>query len=280
MNKFHNGKSIYVKSVQLRVRDINKSIEFYQDILKMKVHYRSKEEVWLGNAESIFLTLQEGSFEARKRSAGLYHFAILFGVKEELGAVLQSIIASGYKLQGAADHDVSEAIYLQDLDGHGIELYVDQDPSRWTWNKEEVYMDTKMLDVESILKVADKNLTILSKTTILGHVHLSVLDTRKSKAFYELLGFESMLDIDHAVFMSSQEYHHHLAINTWGMLGGTLHSNKDIDIKEMVIQYPNQAKLAGALENLKNANVQYELFQDIVELMDPNQIPIRLVVGQ
>lgn len=279
MNKFHNGQSIYVKTIQLRVRDINKSIEFYQNILKMKVHYHSKTEAWLGNAETVFLKIVEGSFEARKRSAGLYHFAILFGSKEELGAVLQNVILSGYKLQGAADHDVSEAIYLQDLDEHGIELYVDKDPSSWTWNKTQVYMDTKALDFDSILKVAKKNITVLSKTTYLGHVHLSVLSTRKSKAFYELLGFESVLDIDHAVFMSSQAYHHHLAINTWGMLGGTSHSDKDLDIDEMVIHYPDKEKLTSTLEKLKEANVQFHLKQDEVKLTDPNHIPIRLVIG-
>lgn len=278
MNKYHNDQNIYVESVYLRVKDITKSIQFYQDALKMKLYKKTETEAWLGSEKAAFLRLQEGNFKSKKRSAGLYHFAILFERREELGAVLQNMNLKGYRLQGASDHDVSEAIYLRDVDGHGIELYVDKDASLWRWSNEEVYMDTKMLNLEKLLQVAQPNHTVLSEQVLLGHVHLSVVDIKKSKAFYEILGFESVLDIEHAVFMSHKKYHHHLAINAWGMLGGALHKEDDLDLEEMVIQYPKKESLEKVVTQLKEMMYNYDLDENTVKLRDPNNISIRLVV--
>src|SRR5690606_11741669 len=134
----------------------------------------------------------EGAMPKQGRTTGLYHFALLLPSRKDLGKMLKHLIETGYPLQGASDHLVSEAVYLGDPDGNGIEIYADRPASAWTWHGDEVAMTTIAMDWAGVVAEAgDEPWTGLPAGTIMGHIHLHVSDLRSSEKFYtEGLGLE------------------------------------------------------------------------------------------
>lgn len=151
-----------------------------------------------------------------RRSAGLYHFAILVPSRKALGAALMRLVQTQTRLQGASDHLVSDALYLADPDGNGIEIYRDRPRDQWTYTGGEVDMATDPLDLQALLEDADGEAK-LDPQTVIGHVHLHVSGLPSSLDFYHgLLGFDLMLRFGpSALFLSAGGYHHHLGLNTW-----------------------------------------------------------------
>jgi catechol 2,3-dioxygenase len=151
-------------------------------------------------------------------TTGLYHLAILFPSRDDLAAALARIESAGWPLQGAADHDVSEAIYLADPERNGIEIYRDRPRDQWNWIGGSVRMGTKPLDLSGL--VADATATVPEGTT-LGHVHLHVRDLAEAERFWSrAVGLDvTSRYAGHASFLSSGGYHHHLGVNVWAGVG-------------------------------------------------------------
>ena len=209
--------------VRLAVADLGRSLEWYERVLGTTVHDRSGNVVTLGadGDEAPIIELHEwpGVEPVPGRGRiGLYHFAMLLPDRAALGRFLAHLAALGEQ-PGMADHGVSEALYLGDPDGLGIEVYADRPRSEWRiMGGRQLYMTTEPLDVRDLLRASrDEPWTGLPAGTVIGHVHLHVGDLEAASGFYHhALGFDKVVwSYPGALFLSAGGYHHHLGTNTW-----------------------------------------------------------------
>ncbi|HET6645492.1 MAG TPA: VOC family protein [Fimbriimonadales bacterium] len=213
----------FMGAVRLAVSDLRRAAEFYEERLGLRPLQRSQSSAFFGAGARQLLILDERAGSRPAAGAtGLFHFALLLPTRRDLGLALKHLVETRTPLQGFADHRVSEAIYLADPDGNGIELYSDRPRRKWTFEGSEVVMTTDPLDTESLLaEAAGGEWTGISEATKMGHIHLKVRDVVEAERFYrELLGFNLMARYGRqAAFVSAGGYHHHLAFNTWQSLG-------------------------------------------------------------
>jgi catechol 2,3-dioxygenase len=209
----------------LTVSDLDGSIAFYERALGLQLHDRDGDTATLGaGGEALVVLIEETGAAPGGRHAGLYHFALLFDSREELARAVVRLAETRTRIEGASDHGVSEAIYLRDPDDNGIELYVDRPRSQWPPPRqpgERVAMYTIALDLPALLRtVAGEEPRALAGPGLrTGHLHLHVASVEHGLAFYrDVLGFEVMVNLGSAAFLSAGGYHHHLGFNVW--LGG------------------------------------------------------------
>jgi catechol 2,3-dioxygenase len=202
-------------AVDLKVLDLEREVEFYERFGLTRIDSDAEHAVF-GTDRSAILRLSalpDGQ-ERPSHSAGLFHFAILLPSEEELGGFLQRTLEQRLPLTGTADHLVSQALYFDDPEGNGIEVYADRPRSEWQYPEGHLSIGTEHLDFERLLRIASKPQPRFSSGTVLGHMHLNVADLDASQAFYESLGMELMAAAGHVMrFMSWDGYHHHLGIN-------------------------------------------------------------------
>jgi catechol 2,3-dioxygenase len=160
---------------------------------------------------------------APARARGLVHLALLVPDRPSLAQSIHRVIDSGWNFTGASDHFVSEAMYLDDPEGNGIELYRDRPRDEWDYDGGELRMGTVPLDLDDLLKETERGDTGngMPPGTTMGHVHLKVAEIPGSGAFYEgLLGFDvTVRSYPSALFLSAGGYHHHLGMNIWASAG-------------------------------------------------------------
>jgi catechol 2,3-dioxygenase len=202
-------------AAELKVLDLEREVAFYE--------WFGLERMRDGNDHALFgadgaallkLTSLPGGRERPRHTAGLYHFAILLPDERELGGFLQRSLEERLPLTGTADHLVSQALYFDDPEGNGIEVYADRPRSEWQYPNGRLSIGTEHLDFERLLRIAGKPRPKFSAGTVLGHMHLNVSDLDASQAFYESLGMELMAEAGRVMrFLSWNGYHHHLGIN-------------------------------------------------------------------
>ncbi|WP_205697860.1 VOC family protein [Conexibacter sp. SYSU D00693] len=204
---------------ELVVRDLERSIAFYRDVLGLRVHARDERSAALGAGEEDVLRLHLVP-DARPagRHAGLYHVALLFPTREELARVATRLATTRTGIQGASDHGTHEAIYLPDPDGNGLELAADRPREQWPDVRNPYAMGPQPLDTRGLLATVEDEPPSAQAATGLrvGHVHLHVGDLDRAVAHYrDVLGFQEMARMDSAVFVAAGGYHHHVGLNTW-----------------------------------------------------------------
>ncbi len=207
-------------SVSLTTNDLEELEAFYVEGLGFQVLERVPHFLALGvGGDAPILNLVEAldATPAPERSAGLYHFAVLLPSRRALAGMLRRLIEQKIQLEGAADHLVSEALYLSDPQGNGIELYADRPPETWRSGQGQLKMATLPLDADGLLAMEQDPISQLPAGTRLGHIHLHVSNLDEAVFFYErVLGFELMLRYGpSAAFLSWGGYHHHVGLNTW-----------------------------------------------------------------
>jgi catechol 2,3-dioxygenase len=185
------------------------------------------------------------------------------------------LLETGSRVDGASDHLVSEAIYLPDPDGNGIEIYRDRPRSAWEYQNGVLKMDTAPFDYYGVLAELENDPSPwagLHPDTVLGHMHLHVADLPQAVAFYEkALGFDLVLVFQGAAaFLSAGGYHHHLAVNTWNGVGAPPPPPDAVGLRYFVIQLPSRGEQARLLARLKEAAVPYEERQDDLIVRDPS----------
>lgn len=202
-------------TVELKVLDLQQEAAFYEWFGLNRLG-ASTDSAVLGvdGAPLLRLIALQNGRERPRHAAGLYHFAILLPSEEELGGFLQRSLEERLPLSGTADHFVSQALYFDDAEGNGIEVYADRPRTEWQYPNGRLSIGTEHLDFERLLRIGDKPQKKFSPATVLGHVHLNVGDLDTSQAFYESLGMEVTAEAGHVMrFMSWDGYHHHLGIN-------------------------------------------------------------------
>jgi catechol 2,3-dioxygenase len=220
-SKFWNNFEI--TNVTLRVKDLQVISKFYQTIIGLKVLDQSENSVSLGTEKKVLIKLIQGedcSIPTQPRT-GLYHTAFLVPDHQSLAQWLLHA-SSRYPISGASDHLVSEAIYLDDPEGNGIEIYRDRDSSEWLIADGKPQMGSERLDLNQLVSEArllESFATLPTKSQI-GHIHLRVGNIEESTTWYQNnLAMQTILDVGSAVFLSQNSYHHHIGANTWDSSG-------------------------------------------------------------
>lgn len=281
MEHFHQKPTLFVGEVNIKVKNLDYASTFYQNIIGLQVLTQSDRKVALtidGKTPLLTLEQPDNATAKEERTSGLYHFAILLPSRTDLSVFLRHLLQTGYPL-GAADHYVSEALYLNDPDGNGIEVYRDRPSTDWTWRNRLVDMATEPLDAQGILSEGDAEWRGLPAGTLMGHIHLHVSDLQKAEEFYTKgLGFNVVSYYPQAVFLSSGGYHHHIAINTWQGEGAKQPSENSVGLNWYTIVYPDAAARDEAVKNLKQLGATVQEEADYYLTRDPSGNRIRLVV--
>jgi catechol 2,3-dioxygenase len=249
-----------IGAVHLTISDLRRSVRFYETHLGFTVHRRDDRTAWLGAGGPDLLVLSQCEHAPRLRgTTGLYHFAILVPSRAELSRSLRRLVATDTIMQGAADHGVSEALYLADEDGIGIEIYRDRPREQWPMAGGQLRMGADPVDLEALLAEAGKadSGAGLAAGTVVGHVHLHVSRLEDAHAFYVgTLGFELMQRYGpSALFVSAGGYHHHIGLNTWAGVGAPPPPPGAIGLKHFVVQLPDAAALAAVGARLRAAGL-------------------------
>jgi catechol 2,3-dioxygenase len=248
-----------VGPVHLRVADMDRSLAFYQGLLDLHVGRRDAQRASLsataGGPDLIRLSAVPGIRHRPPQTPGLYHFALLYPDRRDLGRTLLRLFERGVPFDGFADHGVSEAAYLSDPDGNGVELAADRPRAQWRRDDGDIVMYTQVLNVTNLLRAVDGDPWIGPPAgTAIGHVHLHVLNVPAAAHFYsDVLGF----DVTHrgypgAVFLAAGGYHHHIAVNAWargarpeeGMMAGLIEFQ--VTVPDAAAREALSARLAAA----------------------------------
>lgn len=211
-------KKYEITHLTILARDEVKMRAFYRDLLNA-VETQTGDQQYsyaFTKNDAPFLTLQFGGQAQSERQEGLYHFALLFPNAAELASVVQRLLTVQYPI-GAGDHQVSEAIYLDDPEGNGIELYRDRPTDMWVWHDGQVEMGTYDVDIHGLLNQVDHVWSGFPSGMKIGHLHFSGRDLAIADNFFNyFLKMNNVLDIpNNAHFYSHNNYHHHHALNVW-----------------------------------------------------------------
>lgn len=269
----------------LVVADLDRSLAFYAGILGFTVASHTDSEATLTAGDSptplLRLTALPDARPKPARSTGLYHVAILMPSRHELARVLRRLVEHDYPLQGAADHLVSEALYLADPDGNGLELYRDRPRSDWSYTPGgQIQMDSLPVNLRALLAEGDTAAN-LDPGTIVGHVHLHVAHLDEAVAFYrDVLGFDLMAQLGgQAAFLSAGGYHHHIGLNTWAGVGAPPPPADAAGLRVWDVVLPSADALAAVASRLRSAGAAIELGDGEVLTRDPSGNAVRLVVA-
>lgn len=276
---------VTIGGAHLRVSDLERSLAFYERVLGLEVQDRDRTHAALGAGARLLFTLREvASVVPRpRRSTGLYHAAVLVPNRASLGQVLARIVEARWPLQGASDHGVSEAIYLADPDGIGLEVYRDRPVSDWPRAGDTWAMVTEALGVRALLDEAVGAGAVPPRAparTTLGHVHLQVRDIGEAEGFYHgALGFDvTQRMAPSALFVSAGGYHHHVGLNTWGVAGAPPQPDQSPGLDYFDVAFPSAAALDVAREMMGRRGVAMDAVEGGWLARDPSSNAVRLVV--
>ncbi|RYE84738.1 MAG: VOC family protein [Hyphomicrobiales bacterium] len=276
---------MHVRDVTLRVRDLANMTAYYRFVLGLEVIREAEGGVELGAGGVTLLTLVQSAGAAiePRSSAGLYHTAFLMPSREDLARWLVHAAAIQVPITGFADHRVSEAVYLDDPEGNGIEVYSDRPESEWLWVGKEVMMGTEQIDMEGLLALADlerDEYTAVPPGLRIGHIHLRAGNIDDARSFYAAaLGLEITAGRDNAVFLSSGGYHHHLALNTWESAGAGPRDLTTTGLVRFSLALADDALLTTRRESLVAAGHPVTETNDGLALADPWGTQVRLLLA-
>ena len=276
--------------ISLTVPDLDRSIQFYQGVFGLMVKSRQGDTYQLGSdgGETILELVGDPSARPALGTTGLYHFAILLPSRQDLALALQHLLEVGWPLQGAADHLVSEALYLEDPDGNEIEIYRDRPRDSWKFQNGHLQMATLPLDVDSLLAepasggiAGGRAWAGMPAGTVLGHVHLKVADISQAEAFYcDLLGFDRVTRYGaSAGFVSAGGYHHHIGFNTWESAGAPPPPPGAAGLRYFTIVLPEAEDLTAIERRLEEAAYPFLASDGGIMVRDPAQNSLLLGVG-
>ena len=272
-----------VTKVTLVVRDLDRVAAFYRDVIGLAETGREPGALSLGTDAATLVELRHDA-AARLRSprdAGLFHTAFLLPERADLGAWLSQAAARGVSIQGASDHFVSEALYLRDPEGNGIEIYRDRPRGEWRWNGDEVEMGTVPLDLQAVVDAAAADAVTERQVppgTTMGHVHLSIADLDAAEPFYrEVLGLDLTVRYERqATFLSWGGYHHHLGMNVWGGHGLIAPPPGVTGLRTFEIVVPDDAGRAALLARAAAADAVLAEEDGVAVLRDPSGLLARV----
>ena len=277
--RYHQKPVTHVGEVQLKVSNLRESVRFYEEVIGLTIKSISSSKAsFTTNGKDVLLTIIEpdkvqGKTEQR---TGLYHFALLLPSRADLAQVVRHFIKHEVRF-GSGDHLVSEALYLADPDGNGIEIYADRDYTEWKWQDDEVAMTTIPVDFESLLKEQSVDgWRGLPKDTVMGHIHLQVNNLEENEKFYiDGLGFSIVSRYGQAaLFISDYKYHHHIAFNTWAGRHIGHAEDSETGIAAYTIVFPTEQVRKSKIGKLKKIGATIYEDDGTYYTYDPQKIKL------
>ena len=264
--------------VTLKVKDLVLMTSFYSDKLGLRIKDLQDDEVVLGSVSKDLIRLISDANVVlpMEHYAGLYHTALLLPESSDLIAMIQMLQNNEVTISGAADHLFSEAIYLNDPEGNGIEIYTDRPRNEWVVSEEgDLVAASNPLDIERLIKTFDgRVLSSIPDGTRVGHIHLSLKDFDIARHFYlDVLGLDVKTDMGSAVFMSKNGYHHHIAFNGWNRLASGFRPKDTAGLVSYEIIVDNLDDIKSLLEP---SDIRYESSDSKVILDDGHGIQVIL----
>lgn len=301
LSRFKINDIIRLSCVALRVKDIDKTLVFYEKKLGLQTKKRDQDDdgnmvCELGFRETVqneepFLQLHHdaNAKTASSHSAGLFHFAMLVPNRKSLASTYLAVKNSGLQYDGFADHLVSESLYLRDPENNGIEIYGDRARQDWPRDSEgRILMDTLPLNLQSLVsemgETKSKNAIPFPNGASIGHVHLKVTNIMRSMKYYhEKLALDITVNWSSmgAAFLSAAGYHHHIGMNTWHSLNGQSQKSNVAGLKNFTIVITDESffnKIRSTNENDYFSSAQQQqkenAYGDQVKVSDPDGIQI------
>jgi catechol 2,3-dioxygenase len=272
--------------VALAVADLERSVAFYTDVFGFTVFARDTATATLGIPGAPLLLLREHPGARRwpeHGATGLYHFAVLVPTRADLGCWLRHWIEQTSHLPGQGDHLVSEALYLSDPDGNGIEIYRDRPRDAWRWVNGRVQMATDPVDIQGLLAEAAQRAEPwngLPAGTRIGHIHLQVGDIPQAEAFYHgVLGFDVVAQLPSALFVSAGGYHHHIGLNTWQSRGAGPAPADTAGLRFFTLDFGSDAARDAVVARIRAAGIDCAQHEDVLVVHDPWRNRIALHIG-
>jgi catechol 2,3-dioxygenase len=270
-----------VGAVHLTVADLDRSERWYAHALGLDAaRDDGVARLSVGGNELLVLYEERGAQPVRGHT-GLYHYALLVPQRSDLARWLAHVAQERIPLTGLSDHFVSEAIYLRDPDGHGIEIYRDRPRERWEHVGNTIRMGVEPLDVEDLLSASGGGTALVPAGTRMGHVHLHVADLGAAAAFYrDALGFDEMARLgDQALFLSAGGYHHHIGTNTWAGHGATPPPPGSAALRHATIVLPDAAERDRVAERAADAGAEPVELAGGILVRDPSENALLLAVA-
>ena len=267
----------HIGLVTLRVADLERSRRFYEGILAFQAIEQEDGKVLLGSQDKkplIELIEVPGAAPQPRRATGLYHVAILFPTRADLGRELLRVAGAGIQI-GQGDHLVSEALYISDPDDNGIELYRDRPRGEWHWTNGMVEMATDPVDIRGMVAEGERDAVkweVIPAGTRVGHIHLQVADIQAAREFYHgVLGFDVTADLSEhgAIFVSAGGYHHHIGLNIWHSRGAKPTPENAAGLQTYVIAIPSREGLQEVKQRLITHEFAFEEENDLIRVDDP-----------
>jgi catechol 2,3-dioxygenase len=274
--------------LSLAVADLARSIAFYSEALGFEVLHGDASEATLGAAGVPLLLLTEHTGAQpwphdRYSYTGLYHFAVLMPTRADLGRWLRHWLELGYPLPGQGDHLVSEALYLSDPDGNGIEIYQDRPRDQWVRVHGQIKMASDPVDIRGLLSEGERAgqpWTGLRAGTKLGHMHLQIGDIDLAEAFYHrVLGFDIVSRMPSALFISAGGYHHHIGMNIWHSKDAPAAPADTAGLRFFTVVLPSEEARQAVVSRIEQAGLPYTRSGDTIAIQDPWNNTVLLVVG-
>lgn len=276
---FRLPEAAHVGAVHLQVSDVQRSVQYYEQVIGLRARSVNADTATLtahgDDRPLVILRSKPGVTRARRGGFGLYHFAILLPERAALGRLAAHLSALDVRV-GMADHLVSEALYLSDPDGLGIEVYADRPRATWQHRNGELVMTTEPLDIAGVIAAGNGRWTGVPGGTTIGHVHLHVGSLEEAEAFYHrALGLDKTVwSYPGALFLSAGGYHHHLGTNVWAP--GPSPSPDHAQLLEWELIVPRAEDVTAVAHNLQRAGYQSDNTQNDLITADPWGTRIRV----
>jgi len=261
--------------VHLQVADLHNLTQYYTT-LGLHLRRRTSTQTVLGAGDQDLLVLHERKDGQRVRgTSGLYHFAILLPSRADLGRALRHMGQNAIRVDGASDHAVSEALYLSDPEGNGIEIYRDRPRNEWRYPNGQLLINTTTFDAEGVLAAGDDSSAAwdgFPSGTVIGHMHLQVGNIYKTETFYrDTLGFDLITRYGpSATFLAAGGYHHHIGANTWAGVGAPPAPDNAWGLAHFTIEVPDAQALAAVRAQVEGAGISVPEHNDGYFVRDPS----------
>ncbi|HEV2874818.1 MAG TPA: VOC family protein [Thermoleophilaceae bacterium] len=270
--------------VHLTVTDLDRSVRFYETSIGLRTHHRDGGEAVLGaGGEDLLVLVEQPGARPAGRHAGLYHYALLYPSRLELARAAKRLIAARTPISGASDHNISEAIYLPDPDGNGIELAADRPREQWGDLSDPTAIGGPTpLDMHDLLApVAEEEPRAEAPPELrVGHLHLHVGDIERALEFWrDGIGFQVMTSFPSAAFIAAGGYHHHLGLNTWRGEGVPPQPDGVVGLRHWTIFLEDAADVAAVRERVEATGAQVEERPGGFLARDPSRNAVELSVA-
>lgn len=279
MNQYAIPPNTIIQNIHLQVANLKQSMDFYCTGLGLVKKDEFHQTIILGhdhNASLVFLKLNPDAKARPEGTTGLYHVAFRFSTRPDLASLFRNMLNMGIQFDGFSDHGVSEALYLTDPNGIGVELYVDRPKDQWPFVNGQLQMVTASLDVAELAEEARMRKPDVDMQ--IGHLHFSVSDIEKSEKFYSsILGFHvTQRNLPGAVFLAAGDYHHHIGMNIWQGAHNPKAPPDSTGLRKFSILLPDAEAYQDLKKHINESNYLYEEHHLTLTLSDPDDNEINI----